>query len=231
MGFIIRHDFDALISQTDIDVITGADDHVLIEAERSTQLEVKSYLRGRFDVSALFFDVKEWNLTRTNLVGEIVHLSAPHWDNQTYNVDDLVTWPDDNKVYKCIQATTSTALAQRPPAVAYWEEIGTNDSLYTCLVQNVAENLNNATYYSTKDGRDALLVRLMCDLMLYEIHSRINPRMIPEFRIQRRDDAIKYLTAVADPRKNIDPGFPLIDHGTDRGNDITFGVTTNNNAY
>ncbi len=232
MGFIIRHDFDQLITQTDIDVITGADDHILVEAERSTQLEVKSYLRARFDVALMFPDVILWNLIRTNLVDEILFLTAPNWNNGSlYAVDDLVTWPDDNNVYKCIQVTTNSGSAQRPPEVAYWELIGVNDTLYTCILQNVGENLNNATYYTPTDPRDALLVRLMVDLMLYELHSRINPRMIPELRIQRRDDVIKYLSSVADPRKNIDPGFPLIDFGTDRGVDISFGVTTNNNIY
>ena len=76
-----------------------------------------------------------------------------------------------------------------------------------------------------------LLIRLCFDITLYEIHSRINPRNIPEFRIQRRDDAIQYLRDVANPRNNIEINLPLVDHGEDKGLDISFGQSTNNNGY
>lgn len=230
MGFIIRHDFDQLITQTDIDVITGADDHILVEAERSTQLEVKSYLRARFDVALMFPDVTTWTNTRVNTAGEIVFLTAPNWAGQLYTVGQTVNFDNEN-VYRCILNTTLTDDTQNPTNATYWELIGSNDTLYLTAVTNTAEPLNDVSFFTVNDPRDALLVRLMVDLMLYELHSRINPRMIPELRVQRRDDVIKYLSSVADPRKNIDPGFPLIDFGTDRGVDISFGVTTNNNIY
>ena len=58
------------------------------------------------------------------------------------------------------------------------------------------------------DTRHPLILRYMVDITLYELHSRINPRNIPEHRIQRRDDAITYLKMVIDPRMNITPDFP-----------------------
>jgi len=230
MGFIIRHDFDQLITPTDIDVITGADNHILVEAERSTQLEVKSYLRTRFDVASMFPNVITWTNTRINTAGELVFLTAPDWAHQLYEVGETVTF-DNEKVYRCILNTTASGSSQDPTNATYWELIGSNDTLYLTAVTNTAEKLNDVSFFTVNDPRDALLVRLMVDLMLYEIHSRINPRMIPELRIQRRDDVIKYLSSVADPRKNIDPGFPLIDFGDDRGVDISFGATTNDNIY
>jgi hypothetical protein len=230
MGFIIRHDFDQLITQTDIDVLTGADDHILTEAERSTQLEVKSYLRARFDVASMFPDVITWTNTRVNTAGELVFLTAPNWAHQLYTVGETVNF-DNEKIYRCILNTTTSGNNENPNNATYWELIGSNDTLYLVDVTNTAEKLNDVSFFTENDPRDALLIRLMVDLMLYEIHSRINPRMIPELRIQRRDDVIKYLSSVADPRKNIDPGFPLIDFGDDRGVDISFGVTTNNNIY
>lgn len=230
MGFIIRHDFDQLITQTDIDVLTGADDHILTEAERSTQLEVKSYLRARFDVASMFPDVITWTNTRVNTAGELVFLTAPNWANQLYTVGETVNF-DNEKVYRCILNTTLTDDTQNPTNATYWELIGSNDTLYLTAVTNTAEKLNDVSFFTPNDPRDALLIRLCVDLMLYEIHSRINPRMIPELRIQRRDDVIKYLGSIADPRKNIDPGFPRIDFGDDRGVDISFGQTTNNNIY
>lgn len=230
MGFIIRHDFDQLITQTDVDIITGADDHILTEAERSTQLEVKSYLRDRFNVSLMFPDVITWTNTRVNTAGELIFLTAPDWAHQLYTVGETVNFENEN-IFRCILNTTASGNSQNPNNATYWELIGSNDTLYLVDATNTAEKLNDTDFFTASDTRDALLVRLMVDLMLYELHSRINPRMIPELRIQRRDDVIKYLSAVANPRKNINPGFPLIDYGTDRGVDISFGQTTNFNAY
>lgn len=230
MGFIIRHDFDQLITQTDIDVITGANDHILTEAERSTQLEVKSYLRARFDISVMFPDVIQWTNTRVNTAGELVFLTASDWAYQLYTVGEIVNFGNEN-VYRCKLNTTASGSSQDPSNATYWELIGSNDALYLVDVTNTAEKPNNVSFFTPNDPRDALLVRLMCDLMLYELHSRINPRMIPELRIQRRDDVIKYLSNIADPRKNIDPGFPKIDFGENRGVDISFGVTENTNIY
>jgi phage gp36-like protein len=81
-------------------------------------------------------------------------------------------------------------------------------------------------------ARDKLLIKLMIDIVLYEIFSKLNPRNIPEYRIQRRDDTIQYLKDVGNPRLNISPAFPLrVIDGDDRGFDISHGITTNPNTY
>lgn len=78
-------------------------------------------------------------------------------------------------------------------------------------------------FAATGDQRNALIKRHVINLALYELHGRINPRNIPEFRIQRRDDSIGWLKSVQDPRKNINADFlPVKDFGEKRGNDITW---------
>ena len=86
-------------------------------------------------------------------------------------------------------------------------ELPTDTNFFTLNTDTVPPGTlpSNTTFYTPGDTRNALVKRHVIDITLYELHSRINPRNIPELRIQRRDDAIKYLMNVADPRKNINP--------------------------
>ena len=75
----------------------------------------------------------------------------------------------------------------------------------------------------TEAEKNATIARMLTDITLYNVHASANPRNMPEYRIQRRDDAISWLKSVADPRKNISADFlPLKDFGEGRGNDITW---------
>lgn len=226
MGFLIRHDYDQLISQTDLDVIIDQDDHILDEVMRSTQSEIKSYLSGRFDVDQMFFHLTEYKVGQTYEIGTIIVLVADDWANNianSYVVGDLVAYDVNGgtNVFRCIQNTTNAK--EQPSDPAYWVEIGIQDQLYNVTAQAINQNPNDTNYFTPRDPRNQHLVQMFVDVLLYHLHSRINPRNIPEFRISRRDDVISYLKMVADPRKNIQPDFPLLDKGTDKGHDITFG--------
>jgi phage gp36-like protein len=76
-----------------------------------------------------------------------------------------------------------------------------------------------------EEDKKPIIKRMLTDIVLYNLHLSANPRNIPEFRVQRRDDAIKWLKAVADPRSNVsaDGILPRRDFGEKRGNDITWG--------
>lgn len=71
------------------------------------------------------------------------------------------------------------------------------------------------------------------DIALYHLHARINPRQIPEIRVQRRDDAIKWLSSVADPRSNITApkALPKRDYGENKGSDISWGSRKKRQNY
>jgi phage gp36-like protein len=100
----------------------------------------------------------------------------------------------------------------------------TTHKFYTALVDTQAgDSLEDEEKFKEGDIRPALIKRHVINIALYELHSRINPRNIPEFRIQRRDDSIKWLTMVQNPRNNVDADFlPKRDFGEKRGNDISW---------
>lgn len=58
-------------------------------------------------------------------------------------------------------------------------------------------------------ARNARIVMLMVDVVLYHIHSRIAPRNIPEIREVRYEQAIEWLKAVN--KGTIVPDLPMLD--------------------
>lgn len=233
MGFLIRHDYDTLITETDLNVIIDNDEHILTECMESTQREMESYLRDRFDVSQMFFDVFEYEILTQYEIDNVVHLYAEPWKNGTkYVVGQLVSFGVENcDVYRCILDITNAH--EQPTDPSHWRLIGLNDQLYSATATANDKDPNDTSFFVQRDARDPHLVRMFVDLMLYELHSRINPRNIPTFRIERHDDVIQYLRDVSNPRKNITPAFPKNDPGTNKGFDISFGTSSNtkNHSY
>jgi len=229
MGLILRTDFDPMIDQTDLNLIINSDEHILNEAIASSTNEMIAYLGGRFDTDLIFYNVLPWTATTTFQLGDIVLLFAETWKNQSYTAGKIASDPVSLTVYICILTTTNQPLTN----ATYWTPIGKQNQLYKTKIQSTGFFPNNATYFDAMDARDPLIVRQLCDLVLYEIHSRINPRNIPEHRIQRRDDAIKFLKNCADPRLNFAVNLPIKDHGENKGFDISFGTSTNisNHTY
>ena len=116
--------------------------------------------------------------------------------------------------YECALATDGT---QKPTNSQYW----------TLNADTIAAGtLPTSASWTKGDTRHPLILRYMVDITLYELHSRINPRNIPEHRIQRRDDAIKYLKMVIDPRNNIAPDFPEKTFATNQGVGVVWGSNT-----
>lgn len=228
MPFLIRNDFFTSIEDSDLDIFTDTDDNVLNDAIETSTIMLKSYISDRYDVSIMFPDVLLYDLVNTFQIGNnVVLLASDFVSGHAYVVGDLVKDPATQNVYRSILNGTSQPLSN----ATYWTLYGVNKQIYTCTAIATGQRPNNASYFSEGDARNPLLIRLLVDLVLYDIHSILSPRNIPEHRIQRRDDAVKYLKDVANPRSNINPNFPLVDHGTDRGVDISFGTTTNLNAY
>jgi len=98
------------------------------------------------------------------------------WVNTTaYVVGDIVT-NDDGYVYTCLVANTNQLLT----STTYWSPM-----------INIATS--NATYWTAGDNRYPLFVEMAIDMTLYLLYSRINPRNIPELRMERNREALEQL--------------------------------------
>jgi hypothetical protein len=222
MAFLIKRDYFILIDEENLDVVSYSGDEgtsaesIIEETEANVLFEISSYLSGRYDVSKVFFPVLEYLNGETFKAGDFIYLNAPKYDVlSAYLVGALIV-KLDGFVYRC-----STAGAGPE---ADFEVIGKAGNYYTAIIDtNAGDLFSDSTKFETGEKRNALIKRYVIDITLYELHSRINPRNIPEFRIQRRDDAIKWLGMVQNPRNNVDADFlPKRDLGPQKGNDISW---------
>lgn len=154
--------------------------------------------------SAHAFNSAEW--TQICLDKTLYYLSLPHEEylsTTTYEVGDQVWY--ENKVY-----TAAVNIKGIDPSYsAYWGT-GTTYSVTGTFP-------DDATKWTLGDNRNALIVQYLLDITLYHLHSRINPRNIPDLRKERyngndpmdRGGAIGWLKAVASGSINAD--LPTID--------------------
>lgn len=124
-----------------------------------------------------------------------------------YAKNNQVWWKD--KTYTCVLPTimlnhvTEIQYGQRsniPPqnvapddsilGAQYWGT-GTSYSISAGVLPT------DTTKWVAGDSRSAQMVLYCIDIALYTLHSRIAPRNIPELRVKRYDDAIKWLKSVA----------------------------------
>ena len=63
------------------------------------------------------------------------------------------------------------------------------------VAESIGSNIdvNDIHFWMLRDGRNAQMVNYMIDIVLYHLHSRIAPHNIPDLRVKRYDDAIKWL--------------------------------------
>lgn len=153
------------------------------------------------------FDVSEWTL-----LGAEGHyqMKADLWDDETaYLIGSIVKY-ETTEVRKYYQALTNNT------GVNPYTDNGAN---WVLVTSQAGELPTSSAYWSFGDSRNKLILMHFIDVVLYQLHSRINPRNIPEFRIIRRGEAIDYLKMVA--RGTITPDLELIT--PEQGNNIVFG--------
>ena len=223
--FIIKTDLYAQIKTEELDILlesSGNPDAELATSIAATESQVSAYLRHKYDVAVIHSDVHLWAKASTYSTADLVYLWAPeHVATKTYQSGDLVnSTANGNRVYVSTVANNTAA-----PGGTGWDYVGSNASWYSSRTNgNTAyPSLSLSWNADEVDPRDDLIKRQHVDLILYDLHSRIKARQIPEHRIARRDDAIKFLQDVSDPRKNITLDLALKVHAKNTGNDMSFG--------
>ncbi len=82
------------------------------------------------------------------------------------------------------------------------------------VAQSIMEDYLRAKYdvaiifATTGSARHKTLVRYMMDIAIYELHARIQSNMVPQLRIDRYDEAMRWLKDVRDGK--ISPNLPRL---------------------
>lgn len=180
----MNSDYDSIIQEVDLLQVIEDDYNNLYQAEEKAISRMRTKLVQRYMVDIELGTMTAYNaLThyRTKervLTGSVISsvLYFDRWVKTTeYVTNDIVT-DDDGYVYTALQASTGKELTE----TAYWSPM-------------VGIAVNNATYWATADNRYPLFVELAMDMALYNVHARINPRNIPDLRIERNREALDQL--------------------------------------
>jgi phage gp36-like protein len=92
-----------------------------------------------------------------------------------------------------IRADVLTKITDNEPTLLDEMELAAIEEIQSYLFRyDVA-----ATFDTTGTARNRLLVMYCVDVMLYHLHSRVNPRQIPELRYVRYEAAKKWLESVS----------------------------------
>lgn len=227
MSYLIKPDYLSLSREDNVNVLTGDDDSKLIDVEVGCIQEISSYLNARYDLTKTFPDVKSYTLLATFTKDDIIYATATAWVAGVYAVGALVS--NGGNIYKCIQVTVNEATTN----AAFWTLWGANNKFYSAVADVVAGvALTVGASYLIGDTRVAMLKRIVIDLVLYELHARINPRNIPDFRIERRDQCIAWLKLASNAKNNVNAEFLTLityadgEDGTKRANNMTWGSRT-----
>lgn len=138
------------------------------------------------------FNVNEWTFICLDKALFYVSLPYPEYNSNTeYSIGSQV-WFND-KVY-----TATTSVKNVSPLISQYWGLGVTYNVTGIYPDNI-------TKWTFGDNRNSLIVQYLLDITLYHLHSRINPRNIPDLRKERyngndpmeRGGAIGYLKNVA----------------------------------
>ena len=226
MSFLRKEDYSSLIELDRLDVVTGVDNNLITQCELSTQAEIESYISNYYDVSKIFIDILSFRISTAYLIGDLILWSeSAYLPATTYSVGDRCSYLGN--IYKCnTAATTGVWNASK------WTLLTTNESWWN-VTANVTGHLPydstdtvSSESFAAGDTRNAKIKQLYIDMVLYDLHSRISPRNIPELRVKRYDDAVSWLKMIQ--KGKIQANLPIIDAIT--GTNISYGsnLKTNN---
>jgi hypothetical protein len=182
--FLKTSDYSSIIQAVDLAQITEGVDQNLFDSEIKAISRMRTKLVQRYLVdielgTMTAFSAATHYRTRDRVInGEtITHVNDfNRWDKTTdYVIGDIVT-DDNGYVYTAIADSTNTKLT----VAGVWQPM-------------VNVLTSNATYWTVGDNRYPMFIELAMDMTLYNLHARINPRNIPELRIERNREALDQL--------------------------------------
>lgn len=168
-------------------------------------------LGAQFDIFFAKFPFDEFDFNRQYAVGDQVW-----WKDKTYTCR-IQTRPYSQETFLQFRELQDVPFLNVAPdnvnnGVQYWGN-GVNYSV------PADTDILNTAYWTKGDNRSQQLLTTVVDIALYHVHSRISPRNIPDLRVKRYDDALKWLKMAN--RGEITAMLPIIQPPT--GNRIRYG--------
>lgn len=236
--YLVKYDFEALIAEDNLNQLTDFNDRIVNDSIDSAVEEVAGYIRHRYDFDQVFKVVQDYADATDFVTDDRVFWSPTAWDASTiYNTDDIVsidigTSPvKDEKIY---QANSTTAAGESPITTpAKWDLLADSNTFYTCIADSTGNLPTSTSYFTAGDNRNTKIRDVTVDITLYNMHSRISPRSIPDVRRVRYDghgnknesgNALQYLEKVQ--KGQVTPDLPVITPIEQNSERISYGSTS-----
>jgi hypothetical protein len=230
--YLVKYDFGTLIDEVNLDEVTDDNDRTLNEAIDAAVEECASYIRHRYDFDQVFRVVIPYADATAFVVGDRVFWSETAYDTTvTYTAGQRVSYEDN--IYSAIGTTTPG-----PFLPAEWTLQAQNNTFYTCTADTTGNLPNAVNYFSAGDNRNSKIKQVTIDITLYNLHSKISTRNIPDVRRVRYDgggnkndseNAITYLVKVQ--KGDVTPDLPVIVPVEQNSERVSYGSTLNLNTY
>lgn len=182
--FLFNTDYESIIQDVDLDQLTESNNQNLIDSEVKAISKMRTKLVQRYVVDIelggndVYSASKHYRLGERVLDTTIFHVLTTFkvWSKtKEYVVGDIVT--DSNYyVYTCAADNSNKELTD----TAFW----------TPMINIIN---TNTTYWANEDNRYPMFIELAMDMALFNAYSRINPRNIPDLRIERNREALDQL--------------------------------------
>lgn len=213
--FLFDSDYTSIIQDVDLAQITEGDNQNLLDAEVKAIGRMRTKLVQRYVVDIELAGNDAYDAAKHYRAGErilnttIFHVltSFKVWSNtKAYVIGDIVI-DNDYYVYTCTADNTSQKLTDTD----YWEPM-------------VGVASTDTDYWIEEDNRYPMFIELAMDMALYNLHARINPRNIPDLRIERNREALDQLDRWGSGTDTAEVLNILFPEGT--GVSITWGASS-----
>lgn len=230
--YLVKYDFGTLIDEANLDEVTDNNDRVINEAIDQAVEECASYIRHRYDYDQVFRVVIPYLATTAFAVGDRVFWSPDAYDTAvTYTIGQVMSFEDN--IYSA-KGTTTPGVFQP----SEWTLEAENNTFYTCTADSTGNLPSDTNYFTAGDNRNSKIKQVTIDITLYNIHSKIAPRSVPDVRRIRYDgggnkndseNAITYLVKVQ--KGQVTPDLPVIQPIEQNSERVSYGSTPNLNTY
>lgn len=143
MAFLRKSDYVRLITVADLNTITGSDDTIIVDQEKSSQEELCSFIRHRYETGLIFKDIKTFVYTTQYNTGDLIEWSETAYDSiDTYNTGDRCSY--SGYIYSATEdGVTGTWDSGK------WTQLAANESLYYCIVPSLEKLPTDAISYTS----------------------------------------------------------------------------------
>lgn len=180
--FIVKYDCQTLIDEDNLDQLTDTKDRIFIDAIDAAVEKVAGYIRHRYDYNAVFAPVIPYADGTEFAIDDRVYWTESEYDaTSTYITGDRVSY--DGNIYAANQ-DIGTPETWTP---AHWDLLAEDNTFYVCTAASTGNLPNDTDYFAEGDSRNPLIKEITVDVVLYNLHSKISPRNIPDVRRTRYD--------------------------------------------